>query len=70
MLATIHIFLTGYNVVRSLVLLNWHTDERRLVEAEMELLALVAALVVLDLAAARYGVDSGPVEPERTRQGG
>ncbi len=36
----------------------------------MELLFLVVALVILDVAAARFGVDSRPVEPERTGRAG
>jgi len=36
-------------------------------EAAMEILILVLALVVLDVAAQVYGADSRPVEAERRR---
>jgi hypothetical protein len=36
-------------------------------EATVEILVLVVALVVLDLAALRYGADSRPADPERRR---
>jgi hypothetical protein len=36
-------------------------------EAAVEILVLVVALVVLDLAALRFGADSRPPEPERRR---
>jgi hypothetical protein len=34
----------------------------------VEILVFVAAVVVLDVAAALFGVDSRPVEPERVRR--
>jgi hypothetical protein len=36
-------------------------------EAAVEILVLVVTLVVLDLAAVRFGTDSRPPEPERRR---